>query len=93
MEEDGIVKCRCGYDGDAKMRQGSTGVANTDIPIKVDLMFRRIYLYLISNLDQLCIDVGTGCSHLQRLLSPPKGSLQVNKCVDAMTPKWSNLSK
>lgn len=47
VEVDGIVNCRCGNDGDAKTGQGSTGVANIDIPIKVGLMFRRIYLYFV----------------------------------------------
>ena len=32
VEVDGIVKCQCGNDGDAKIGQGSTGVANIDIP-------------------------------------------------------------
>ena len=53
LEVDGIVKCRCGYGGDAKIRQGSTDVANTDISIKVDSISRtcRIYQYLPSDFE------------------------------------------
>ena len=45
VEEDGIVKCRCGYD--AKTGQGSTAVANIDIyPAGLNISY---------NLSVLCI--------------------------------------
>ena len=68
VEVDGIVKCKGGNDGDAKTGQGSTGVANIDIPIKVDLTFRRFYFCVISDLVHFCIDVRSSCSSFKRLL-------------------------
>ena len=69
VEVDGIVKCKGGNDGDAKTGQGSTGVANIDIPIKVDLLltFRQFYFCVISDLVHFCIDVLSSCSPFKRL--------------------------